>query len=30
MEDDDDALAVRQLLHQVANPGVACGRWRGE
>ena len=30
MEDDHDALAVGQLLHQVPNPGVASGRGRGE
>jgi hypothetical protein len=30
MKDDDNPLAVRQLLHQVPNPGVASGRGRGE
>ena len=30
VEDDHDTLAVRQLLHEVADPGVAGGRGRGE
>jgi hypothetical protein len=30
VQDDHDALAVRQLLHEVPNPGVAGGLHRSE